>query len=189
MTNFAIRGRRAAARHATQARCRSKPPARSGESHECRERRTLPPRTDPLGARVRRPADGSSRWKWGGYALALWLATFFGYLQLPTRFYPLAWHEMLLALVMAAVAGFLPTAIPDWTGRPPIRGYPLPPLAGLWLLGFLAALARVCASWRAKFIRILFLIAGACWIAAIGLFEPAYCPMLTRPPKGASEAP
>ena len=42
-------------------------------------------------------------------ALALWLAMFFGYVQLPTRFDPLAWHihEMLFGFVMAAVAGFL----------------------------------------------------------------------------------
>jgi hypothetical protein len=40
-------------------------------------------------------------------ALALWLAMFFGYVQLPTRFDPLAWHirEMLFGFVIAAVAG------------------------------------------------------------------------------------
>ena len=75
-------------------------------------------------------------------ALALWLAMFFGYVQLPTRFDPLAWHihEMLFGFVMAAVAGFLLTAIPDWTGRLPVRGYRLAALAGLWLLGRLACL-------------------------------------------------
>ena len=73
---------------------------------------------------------------WAVIALALWLAMFFGYMQLPTRFDPLAWHvhEMLFGFVMAAVAGFLLTAIPNWTGRLPVRGYPLAdarlPLAG-----------------------------------------------------------
>jgi uncharacterized protein involved in response to NO len=54
---------------------------------------------------------------WAVIALALWLAMFFGYVQLPTRFDPLAWHvhEMLFGFVMAAVAGFLLTAIPNWT--------------------------------------------------------------------------
>jgi uncharacterized protein involved in response to NO len=79
---------------------------------------------------------------WAVIALALWLAMFFGYVQLPTRFDPLAWHvhEMLFGFVMAAVAGFLLTAIPNWTGRLPVRGYRLAVLAGLWLLGRLACL-------------------------------------------------
>ena len=79
---------------------------------------------------------------WAGIALALWLAMFFGYVQLPTRFDPLAWHvhEMLFGFVMAAVAGFLLTAIPNWTGRLPVRGSPLAMLACLWLLGRIACL-------------------------------------------------
>jgi len=79
---------------------------------------------------------------WAVIALALWLAMFFGYVQLPTRFDPLAWHvhEMLFGFVMAAVAGFLLTAIPNWTGRLPVRGYPLAALACLLLLGRLACL-------------------------------------------------
>lgn len=79
---------------------------------------------------------------WAVFALALWLAMFFGHVQLPTRFDPLAWHvhEMLFGFVMAAVAGFLLTAIPNWTGRLPVRGYPLAALACLWLLGRLACL-------------------------------------------------
>ena len=79
---------------------------------------------------------------WAVIALALWLAMFFGYVQLPTRFDPLSWHvhEMLFGFVMAAVAGFLLTAIPNWTGRLPVRGSRLAALAGLWLLGRLACL-------------------------------------------------
>jgi uncharacterized protein involved in response to NO len=67
---------------------------------------------------------------------------FFGYMQLPSRFDPLSWHvhEMLFGFVMAAVAGFLLTAIPNWTGRLPVRGLGLAALAGLWLLGRLACL-------------------------------------------------
>ena len=75
-------------------------------------------------------------------AIAVWLAMFLGYLRLPTRFDPLAWHihEMLFGFVMAAVAGFLLTAIPNWAGRLPVRGRPLALLAGLWLLGRVACL-------------------------------------------------
>ena len=69
---------------------------------------------------------------WAILSLVLWLAVFFGYMQLPTRFDPLAWHihEMLFGFVMAAVAGFLLTAIPNWTSRLPVRGYPLAVLDG-----------------------------------------------------------
>ena len=79
---------------------------------------------------------------WAVVTIATWLAMFFGYLQLPTRFDPLAWHvhEMLFGFVMAAVAGFLLTAIPNWTGRLPVRGRPLALLAGLWLFGRIACL-------------------------------------------------
>jgi uncharacterized protein involved in response to NO len=79
---------------------------------------------------------------WAIVAIAVWLAMFLGYIQLPTRFDPLAWHihEMLFGFVMAAVAGFLLTAIPNWTGRLPVRGRPLAVLALLWLLGRIACL-------------------------------------------------
>ena len=39
---------------------------------------------------------------------------------------------MLFGFVGAAVAGFLLTAIPNWTGRLPIAGKPLLSLFGLW---------------------------------------------------------
>lgn len=61
---------------------------------------------------------------------------------LPSRFDPLAWHihEMLFGFVMAAVAGFLLTAIPNWTGRSPVGGGLLALLIGLWLLGRVACM-------------------------------------------------
>src|ERR1700724_2447569 len=79
---------------------------------------------------------------WAIVAIAVWLSMFFGSLRLPTRFDPLAWHihEMLFGFVMAAVAGFLLTAIPNWTGRQPVSGAPLTLLAGLWLLGRISCL-------------------------------------------------
>jgi uncharacterized protein involved in response to NO len=79
---------------------------------------------------------------WAILAIALWLAMYLGYFQLPTRFDPLAWHihEMLFGFVMAAVGGFLLTAIPTWTGRLPVRGRALALLVGLWLLGRIVCL-------------------------------------------------
>ena len=73
---------------------------------------------------------------WAALSLALWLAMFFGYVSLPTRLDPVSWHihEMLFGFVMAAVAGFLLTAIPNWTGRLPVRGYRLAAFAGVWVI-------------------------------------------------------
>jgi uncharacterized protein involved in response to NO len=74
---------------------------------------------------------------WAAAALGLWIVLFVGGLSLPSRFSPLTWHihEMLFGFVMAAIAGFLLTAVPNWTGRLPVRGAPLAALAVLWLLG------------------------------------------------------
>ena len=99
---------------------------------------------------------------WAVIALALWLAMFFGYVQLPTRFDPLAWHvhEMLFGFVMAAVAGFLLTAIPNWTGRLPVRGYPLAALACLWLVGRIACLISAdLPAWLALLADLAFPVA------------------------------
>lgn len=79
---------------------------------------------------------------WAVVAVVLWMAVLFTRLEIPTRFDPIDWHihEMLFGFVMAAVAGFLLTAIPNWTGRLPVKGAPLALLAALWLAGRLACL-------------------------------------------------
>jgi uncharacterized protein involved in response to NO len=71
---------------------------------------------------------------WGVIALALWLCSIAGLFQLPTALEPVAWHrhEMIFGFIGAAVAGFLLTAIPNWTGRLPIAGRPLLALFSLW---------------------------------------------------------
>jgi uncharacterized protein involved in response to NO len=74
---------------------------------------------------------------WGAFAIALWIAMLTAGLSIPTRFDPLTWHihEMFFGFVLAAVAGFLLTAVSAWTGRQPVSGTQLGVLAGLWLLG------------------------------------------------------
>ena len=47
-------------------------------------------------------------------------------------------HEMIFGYSGAVLAGFLFTAIPNWTGRMPRTGAPLALLVALWLLGRLA---------------------------------------------------
>lgn len=44
-------------------------------------------------------------------------------------------HELLFGYATAALAGFMLTAIPNWTGRLPVSGSPLLMLVLLWLLG------------------------------------------------------
>lgn len=89
---------------------------------------------------------------WAAIALALWIAMLTLGLALPSRFDPLDWHihEMLFGFVPAAVAGFLLTAIAEWTGRRPVRGASLGLLAGLWLLGRVDVLiCAVLPAWLA----------------------------------------
>jgi uncharacterized protein involved in response to NO len=73
----------------------------------------------------------------GAVILPLWIAVFRGHVHLDGPFDPVSWHvhEMLFGYAAAALTGFLFTAIPNWTGRLPVRGLPLGLLALLWLLG------------------------------------------------------
>ncbi|MFN4172578.1 MAG: NnrS family protein [Pseudorhodobacter sp.] len=70
----------------------------------------------------------------------LWMAVWSGEVVLDGPFSPLDWHihEMLFGYTSAVIAGFLFTAIPNWTGRMPTRGWPLMVLTALWLVGRLA---------------------------------------------------
>lgn len=89
---------------------------------------------------------------WSAAALAFWILMLTTGLEMPSRFDPLAWHihEMLFGFVMAAIAGFLLTAIPNWTQRLPVSGGPLALLAGLWLLGRIACLVSAALpAWLA----------------------------------------
>ena len=80
---------------------------------------------------------------WAAVTILLWVPVYMGEFSLDTGFDPLDWHahEMLYGYVAAAVAGFLLTAIPNWTGRLPVSGWPLGALALLWLAGRVAVLA------------------------------------------------
>jgi uncharacterized protein involved in response to NO len=68
---------------------------------------------------------------------------------------------MLFGLVSAAIAGFLLTAVPSWTGSRGFGGFPLVILTLAWLVG-----------------RISFLLAGTLPFALVALAELAFFPML-----------
>src|SRR5580704_5813706 len=94
-------------------------------------------------------------------AILLWLPQYFGELTLPTAFGPLDWHihEMIYGYVGAVIAGFLLTAIPNWTGRLPVNGYPL---FALWLAGRVAiAGSAIWGAWLAAAIDVAFLLTFA----------------------------
>lgn len=78
---------------------------------------------------------------WAAAAIALWITILSTGMLPPSGFPPLLWHihAMLFGFVPAAVAGFLLTAIPNWTGRPPVRGALLGLLVELWAIGRIAS--------------------------------------------------
>ena len=82
---------------------------------------------------------------WAALAITLWIPMLSGDLTLPTAFDPVSWHahEFLFGYVAAVIAGFLLTAVPNWTGRLPIVGWPLGALFTLWLIGRLAVAASL----------------------------------------------
>jgi uncharacterized protein involved in response to NO len=98
---------------------------------------------------------------WVPIALALWLAMLRGVLWLPSAFDPLTWHghEMLFGYAAAVIAGFALTAVPNWTGRLPLRGGPLALLFGLWLAGRVAvAISLVIGPVAALLVDVGFLL-------------------------------
>ena len=78
--------------------------------------------------------------------MLVWLPVFIGELTLVSAFIPRDWHvhEMLYGYLPAVVTGFLFTAIPNWTGRLPLRGRPLMLLVALWIAG------RACVTFSAE---------------------------------------
>ena len=82
-------------------------------------------------------------------AVGLWLWTFSGGIGQPDGTVPQHWHghEMLFGFVAAAVAGFLLTAVPSWTGRRGFAGVPLKVLVALWFSGRVAFAMQHSLPW------------------------------------------
>ena len=85
---------------------------------------------------------------WSAVAVPLWLAAYaHGFAPrgaLPAQLWHA--HEMIFGFGLAVVTGFLLTAIPNWTGRLPVRGGALAMLAALWLGGRIALLTADAAT-------------------------------------------
>lgn len=104
---------------------------------------------------------------WAIVVVALWICALAGDVELPTAFDPLAWHrhEMLFGFLGAVIAGFLLTAIPNWTGRLPISGWRLAVLASLWIAARLAILFSASVGGIAAMLveaAFLLTLAGSC---------------------------
>jgi len=98
---------------------------------------------------------------WALIALTLWICSLTGEISLPAALEPLAWHrhEMLFGFVGAVIGGFLLTAIPNWTGRLPIAGWPLGGLFALWGAARLALLfSSVTGLWLAFILDVGFFV-------------------------------
>ncbi|MCC6139190.1 MAG: NnrS family protein [Nitrospira sp.] len=75
-----------------------------------------------------------------GIAIPLWALILSGWAGSPFHDAPREWHihEMLFGFLPAVITGFLLTAMPNWTDRPPLSGTPLLALLTAWLAGRLA---------------------------------------------------
>ena len=87
---------------------------------------------------------------YAGAMIPLWLAVFSGDARIPTAFAVRDWHvhEMLFGYVCAVIAGFLLTAVPNWTGRLPIQGARLVILFSTWVAGRLATTFSALLGWQ-----------------------------------------
>jgi uncharacterized protein involved in response to NO len=72
-----------------------------------------------------------------GLAIPIWVLILSGTDHPPFFYAARDWHvhEMLFGFLPAVMTGFLLTAIPNWTDRPPIRGLPLLWMLIVWVAG------------------------------------------------------
>ena len=103
---------------------------------------------------------------YAGLAILVWLPVFMGELSLVSALIPRDWHihEMLFGFLPAVITGFLFTAIPNWTGRLPLRGRPLMFLVALWIAGRAFVTFSAETGWLAALLidcSFLLLIAAA----------------------------
>jgi uncharacterized protein involved in response to NO len=115
----------------------------------------------------------------GGMAVPAWVLIVAGVSNPAFLYAPRDWHvhEMLFGFLPAVMAGFLLTAIPNWTGRTPVRGIPLMSLLVLWLTGRLL----LAVPWSTLVVpaivdgSFLVVLAAIVWweIAAGGSWGPA----------------
>jgi uncharacterized protein involved in response to NO len=77
--------------------------------------------------------------------LPVWMLSLLGVLHPGVQLDPVAWHghEMVFGFASAVIAGFLLTAVGNWTGRETLTGRPLAGLALLWIAGRVALVSPI----------------------------------------------
>lgn len=101
--------------------------------------------------------------------IPVWMMIWTGHWTSGSQFTPADWHahELIFGYTSAVISGFVLTAIPNWTKRPPIRGWPLVGLAMLWLAGRFAVAG--------------FLALPAVWVLVVdGSFLAVLCILMAR---------
>ncbi len=99
---------------------------------------------------------------WAILAMLLFTLGAHGDIVISSHFGLFGWHahEMQFGFIGAAVAGFLLTAVPSWTSRPPLSGPPLLALLAIWIAG------RAAMFWAEPLGAVLVaVIDSAFWLA------------------------
>lgn len=131
------------------------------------------PATDTLPRQPRLASPDAPLWRLGfrpfyllaaafaATAVPAWLLAYLG--LLPQGPVDLLWHthEMVFGFAVAVVAGFLLTAVQNWTGLATPRGCSLQALVVLWLAGRCAALGAPPLLYALVDVAFLFALAGA----------------------------
>ena len=107
----------------------------------------------------------------GVLLMGLWLLMWRGYLLVPTHYDPIAWHghEMLFGYTAAIIAGFLLTAVRNWTGVETWTGSRLGVLVAVWLLARLLPWVGGLPPWLLIAVDVAFLP-----LVAISLYRPLW---------------
>lgn len=102
-----------------------------------------------------------------GVALPVWFLLLTDTIDLDFLYPAREWHvhEMIFGFLPCVIAGFILTAIPNWTNRPALCGLPLMLLFSLWLAGRLSIACPWIPSLAAAIIDCSFLVAlaGVVW--------------------------
>ncbi len=104
---------------------------------------------------------------WAALAMALWIVMWTGAFAPALSLSPLDWHthELIFGYGGAVLSGFLLTAIPNWTKRPPVSGALLAVLFVLWVAARAAFLMPIlpfpiASALQLSFPALFCLIAG-----------------------------
>jgi uncharacterized protein involved in response to NO len=102
--------------------------------------------------------------------MATWVPAFLGGIAFSTYYGQIDWHshEMIFGYTIAVVAGFLLTAVRNWTERPTPAGGYLAIMVALWLFGrILPFFSGILPSWFIALVDLSFLP-----VVAIGIGVP-----------------